>query len=464
MTTPRSSSLRERSPSEAFTLLAPIGMIGYGISTESLARGVAARPDVIGADAGSVDAGPYYLGSGRSFTSPEMVTRDLALCLRGARELGVPVVIGTACGAGGDPHLEFAVECLRDAHRSIDGGQPLRVAVVHAEQAKERVREWVRSGAMSSFSGAPVPDTGDVDACERIVAQMGIASLVRALEEEVDVVLAGRASDVAIFAAPAVRAGCEIGLAVHVGKVIECGAHCAEPASGRDAMVAELYADHFELWAPNPQRACKPDGVIAHMLYENAHPFYLAEPDGMCDLSNVEVEAVDERRVRASGARFTPASELTVKIEGAARTGYRSLVIGGMRDPRLIAEVDHVLAVVGDAVRSSLGDVDYKLAYRLYGKDGVLGASEVEDAPAHELGVVVESLAETQQLAHAVAQAAESALITAPYPGGITATGNLAVPFSPLVIDAGAAYEWRVFCLAQAEAEEALFPLETITL
>jgi hypothetical protein len=71
-------------------------------------------------------------------------------------------------------------------------------------------------------------------------------------------------------------------------------------------------------------------------------------------------------------------------------------------------------------------------------------------------------VAPTESLAHAVAQAAEAALITAPYPGGISATGNLAVPFSPLVVDAGAAYEWRVFCLAEVDSETDLFAVEVV--
>jgi hypothetical protein len=449
---------------DPYRLLAPIGMIGYGIVERSLALGAAAGPDVIGADGGSVDAGPYYLGSGLSFTSGELVTRDLSLCLRAAEECAAPVVVGTAGGAGAEPHLAFALDCLRAAAREA-GRAGLRVALVHAEQPRERVRAWVAEGRTQSFSGGPLPTSAAVDACERIVAQMGIAAVGRALDEQPDVVLAGRASDVAIFAAPAIRAGGDPALAVHLGKVIECGAHCAEPASGRDAILAELYHDRFQLRAPNPERRCTPEGVIAHMLYENAHPYRLAEPDGVCDLSDVTVEAVDDRTVSASGARFEPSDRLVVKIEGAAAVGYRSLVIGGMRDPRLVAAVDDVLAVAEAAVAGSLGSEEYRLAFHVYGRDGVLGASERDGRGQRELGVVCEAVAGTQRLAHAVAQAAEAALITAPYPGGISATGNLAVPFSPLVVDAGRAYEWSVFCLADVEErEEELFPVEVVTL
>jgi hypothetical protein len=448
---------------DGYRLLAPIGMIGYGIVQQSLALGLEARPHMIGADGGSVDAGPYYLGSGKSFTSRELVTRDLALCLAAAHELGIPFVVGSAGGAGGDPHLEFALECLRAAVRH-EGLTGLRVALIHAEQDRARVHEWIGRGGVESFGGSE-PTAADVDACDRIVAQMGIATVVRALEEEVDVVLAGRASDVAIFAAPAVRAGGDPALAIHLGKVIECGAHCAEPASGRDAILAELFDDHFRLWPPNRTRRCTAEAVAAHMLYENTHPYRLAEPDGVCDLSDAVVEAVDDRTVRASGARFEPAERLCIKLEGAAQIGYRSIVIGGMRDSRLVAAVDHVLEVVEEAVAQSLGGSEYQLSFRVYGRDGVLGLCEPEVATPRELGVLCEAVAPTPELAHAVAQAAESALITAPYPGGISATGNLAVPFSPLVVDVGAAYEWRVYWLAHPTQEDKeLFPVEVVEL
>jgi hypothetical protein len=121
-----------------------------------------------------------------------------------------------------------------------------------------------------------------------------------------------------------------------------------------------------------------------------------------------------------------------------------------------------VLGVVEEAVADSLGQEEYRLAFRVYGRDGVLGASERETAPPHEVGVLCEAVAPTEGLAHAVAQAAEAALITAPYPNGISATGNLAVPYSPLVTDVGPAYEWSVFCLVEADDETALFPTEVV--
>src|ERR1700744_1511509 len=122
-------------------------MIGYGIVEDSFARGGAAKPDVIGVDGGSVDAGPYYLGSGQSFTSRELVTRDLGLCLRAGADLGVPVIVGSSGGAGGEPPLEFALECRRTA-AAASGRTGLRVAVIHAEQSRRTVAGWQGQGLL----------------------------------------------------------------------------------------------------------------------------------------------------------------------------------------------------------------------------------------------------------------------------------------------------------------------------
>ncbi|MDH5173295.1 MAG: 3-methylaspartate ammonia-lyase, partial [Gammaproteobacteria bacterium] len=51
-----------------FSVLSPTAILGYGFPAASFERGLACNPDLIAVDAGSADPGPYYLGSGKSFT------------------------------------------------------------------------------------------------------------------------------------------------------------------------------------------------------------------------------------------------------------------------------------------------------------------------------------------------------------------------------------------------------------
>ena len=97
-----------------FKILSPSGIVGYGFPEESFAAGVALKPDLIACDGGSTDPGPYYLGSGIPFTNATAVKRDLRLMLKAARELRVPLVIGTAGGCGADVHVAREVGIIRE--------------------------------------------------------------------------------------------------------------------------------------------------------------------------------------------------------------------------------------------------------------------------------------------------------------------------------------------------------------
>src|SRR5882672_3611419 len=110
------------------------GQLGYGIPEKSLAAGLEGAPDYIGADMGSIDPGPYYLGSGELATAPATTRADLTRLLRAARQLDIPLLIGTAGSAGAAPHLEKTLalprQLVKEAVRSgrvtpIDSMAPL---------------------------------------------------------------------------------------------------------------------------------------------------------------------------------------------------------------------------------------------------------------------------------------------------------------------------------------------------
>ena len=91
--------------------------------------GMERRPDLIGCDMGSIDIGPTYLGKGEMATSPEATRRDLRRVLHAARDLDVPLVIGSAGSAGAGPHLDATLAMLRDI------ASARRVALPHGGDA-----------------------------------------------------------------------------------------------------------------------------------------------------------------------------------------------------------------------------------------------------------------------------------------------------------------------------------------
>ncbi len=100
--------------------------------------------------------------------------------------------------------------------------------------------------------------------------------------------------------------------------------------------------------------------------------------------------------------------------------------------------------------------------FHVYGKDGVMGPTEpVRQTRSHELGIVIEAVAPTQEEADTLISVTRSTLLHYGYPGRISTAGNLAFPFSPSDIRAGEVYEFSVYHLMEMD-DPADFPLEVV--
>lgn len=447
-------------------ILSPTAILGYGFPQASFDAGLDRRPHLIAVDAGSSDPGPYYLGEGVSFTDREAVTRDLRLMLVAGRRLDVPVVIGSGGGAGGRPHVAWTVDIIRRIAR--EEGLRFRLAVIHADVAKPVLLDALAAGDLGPLPPGPGATVDDVVESTHVVAQMGVEPFVRALDLGVDVILAGRAYDPAVFAALPVRLGFDPGLALHLGKILECAAIAASPGSGSDCMLGVLRRDHFLVEPLNPERTCTVTSVAAHTLYEKSDPYRLPGPGGVLDLTGTTFHQHTERVVRVSGSRFVPSDEHTVKVEAARRVGHRTVSVAGARDPVFIAKVDEIL----DAVRGRVADnfshtpTDYRLLFHLYGRNGVMGplepTLEAGHGAGHELGIVIEAVAGTQDRANTVCAFARSTMLHHGYPGRISTAGNLAFPYSPSDLKAGAVYRFSLYHLLTVPDPAALFPVDVI--
>src|SRR2546429_3137902 len=94
--------------------LSATGALGHEpIHPESFYEGIKRPLDFIGADAGSGDSGPYFLGSNEPMNPREWEFFDLELLLVAARERNIPMIIGSAGGAGPTPGGSGHVEVVR---------------------------------------------------------------------------------------------------------------------------------------------------------------------------------------------------------------------------------------------------------------------------------------------------------------------------------------------------------------
>ncbi|MSQ74892.1 MAG: acyclic terpene utilization AtuA family protein [Rhodoferax sp.] len=437
-------------------ILAASGQLGYGIPEAALQFGLARRPHLIGCDMGSIDPGPYYLGSGQMAAPAAMVYRDLELVLSAALALGIPLIIGSAGTAGARPQLEATVALVRAIAQAK--GLRFRLTTVASDVAPELVLQALRAGQLQPIGPMASLTEADILQCSHIVGQCGTETLVRALREPTDVLIAGRACDTAVFAALPEMLGYPIALCQHMAKIIECTSLCCKP-SARDAMLAELDQDGFTLESMNPLAHATPAPVAAHALYEQANPFEVDEPTGTLLLQQAQYQALDAHRTRVSGAQWRPRPQATLKIEGAARLGERWVLLAGVADPTLLASLDEILQVVETRVRTLLPG-DWSMHPHIYGQGAVRALPPAQHSQ-HEAGLVIEFVAPTAELARTAAGVFKQNLLHHGFPGRLCSAGNLAFAFTPSELDAGTAYRFVLYHVMQAAPLDEIFRVET---
>lgn len=433
------------------------GQMGYGFPEESLQRAMTFNPDFIGCDAGSTDAGPYYLGTGKPFVSRASFKRDAELLVKAATTAKIPLLLGSCVGGGGNLAVDFTVDVIREI--AAENNLHFKLAVVYCEQDKDFLKQQLQLGKITSMGYLPELTEKDIDESEHIVGLMGAEVFTAALAMGADIVIAGRTSDTSIFAGLPIEKGFDPGLVWHAAKVLECGAASTQEFAAGDCIIVTLEEDCFYVEPANPKLHHTPVSVAAHSLYENSSPFELYEPSGMIDLSRATYEAVSDRKVRIAGSKFVPAGKYTVKLEGAARVGYRTIAVMGTRDPILIAQLDAyekiVRGTLHEKIRSiygnSVADDDYSFSLRKYGINAIMGDKEPDSTLPHEVGVIVDVVAKTQELSSVIGALARTFTLHHDFPGRKCTAGNMAVAYSPSDASMGEVYRFTMEHLLETD-------------
>lgn len=443
---------------EMLRILSPTAILGYGFPLSSFKSGLARDPHVIAVDAGSTDPGPFYLGSGQSFTQRSAVKRDLEYLISAALDRNIPLIIGTAGGAGSKSHVDWNVAIVEEILKEKD--LKAKFAIIYSDIDRNFLVNQLRSDKVEPLG--PVGNLSEEEILQttNLVAQMGLEPIIEALEMGVDIIVAGRAYDPTVFAALPVLKGFDMALSLHLGKILECAAIAASPGSGSDCLIGYLSKDHFELEALNPTRECTRLSVAAHTLYEKSDPYFLPGPGGSLNLKDTVFQELPDGKVKVCGTTFIPTKNYFLKLEGAKLIGYRTISIAGIRDPIMIEQIDSIFTEVKKQVANNFQELqDYDLHVHCYGKNGVMGSLEPHPYPHHELGLVIESVAPTQEAADTICSFARSTLLHYGYPNRKSTAGNLAFPYSPSDISAGAVYQFNVYHLLEVDDPKILFPI-----
>ena len=431
--------------------------LGLGFSSSGLKAGLAMEPHAIACDAGSSDFGPYYLGANLIQKSKRSVKRDLGLLIGAARTLGIPFMTGSVGGAGGDAHVAGTVQIVREI--ATEQALHFRMAAISAAVSSGWLVNKIREGRVQSV-GDVAPLTEDaVGRLSSVVAMMGEEPYLRALEEGADVIIAGRSTDPAIFVGVPLRGGIPPDVAWHAAKSIDKGYLATTRPQDGSPVLARMGTDSFVLEPTRKGSACTVASVASLTLHENPDPFEVAQPTGTIDTRDAVYEQLDARRVRVSGSRYVPAAKTTLKIEGAELVGYRTILIAGMRDPRVLARLDEFLeayrALLGRTAHSlGIAETDYKLQFRVYGKDAVMGAFEPVSQPAHEVGLIVDLVGRTEEISAGLGTRLGPTGSRLDITGKMGGGGNFAYPFSPSLIKVGPVYQWTAWHLVETDDRE----------
>src|SRR5438132_3125522 len=447
----------------SFPLVSATGMLGSGFRPESRDKAIDLGARMIGCDAGSTDPGPGPLATGNCMFAKAAVKRDTEIMLSRAVKAGIPLVIGSSGTGGGDAGLAWMLDIVREiAH---EGGLHFKLAAIHSELSKDTVREHLRAGKARPLPPSPPLAEADIDDALHIVAMMGAEPIQQALAGGAQVVVTGRSSDTSIFAALPLMHGHKPAVVWHMAKILECGAAAVAHRLAPDSMMAVLHDDSFDVFPLREDYRCTPQSVASHTLYENADPFDLKEPSGTLDTREARYEAISDRAVRVSGSRFAADPDYTVKLEGVRQGGYSTVLMGGVRDPFILGDLDNWLKQLDDNIKirvgAMVGNRPYEIVTRVYGRNGVMGALEPEaKVGGHEIFILWDVISQSQELSHAIAASVSHLAVHNPIAKWHGLISGVAFPYSPPELDRGPVYEFHLNHVLVPETPTSLFRSE----
>ncbi len=443
-------------------IIAPCGILGYGYPIESFMNGINEKPDAIIVDAGSTDAGPHKLGAGVSIVSRLAVKKDLLPMIVEGKKLGIPVIIGSAGGTGTKGQVLWTLEIINEILK--EKNIQVKIAIIYSDFEKEYIKEKLLDKKIEPLTENIKQLTiKDIDDTTAIVAQMGHEPIVEALKENPDIILCGRAYDPAPFAGMCIYKGFDEGLAYHLGKILECGALCAEPGTTKDCILGTITEDSVIVKPLSSNRKCLETSVAAHTFYEKDHPFILKGPGTILNLENSRFDQTSENAVEIKNSKIAHTDKYYIKLEGAKKVGYKTFVVAGVRDPMMIERLTEIEKESEKQVREHYHEIpaeDYQINFINYGMDGVLGDCEFEKFKGHEVGVMFEVCANSQEVANTICASLRSTMLHFGYDGRKSTAGNLAFPQAPSDVEFGAVYEFSIYHLMEVENGLTPFKIE----
>ncbi len=239
----------------------------------------------------------------------------------------------------------------------------IRVGVVEGDDILPRLSQLVVAGHSLAHMDTGAPMASILPRVTSANAYLGAWPVVEALRQDALIVLCGRVTDTALALAPMIHEfgwGPEdwdrLAAGTIAGHIIECGAQCTGGNFSRFWEVPELWNAGYPIVEatadgsfavtkhPGTGGMVTVDTIAEQLVYEMGDPADYVTPDVVADFTTIQLEQEGPDRVRVSGIRGRPKTDM-LKISATYRDGFKTsgqITLSGPRaveKARLAAEI-----------------------------------------------------------------------------------------------------------------------------
>jgi hypothetical protein len=241
--------------------------------------------------------------------------------------------------AGGMNPLGCAREIIR---RLKPQGIQFRIAVIEGDDIYPFLNDYYPSKATFEDMEDGKPFSMIKDRVQSANAYLGVKPIVKALEEDAEIIIAGRVTDTSISIAPMIYEfdwayddWDKMASGLIAGHMMECGAQSTggnytdwkkvKKWDNFGYPVTEIKADGTFVMTKHPDTGglINPDTVKEQLLYEMGDPKNYISPDVIVDFTTIRIASDGENRVRVSDIKGRPATPF-LKVSMAYADGYKA--------------------------------------------------------------------------------------------------------------------------------------------
>ena len=269
--------------------------------------------------------------------------RDFVPLMRRILPACMDRTIRVTANAGG-VNVKGCANAVLEAGRELGFGGKLRVGIVTGDDILPRLDELLERGIELRNMDTDEPLSTVRDRIQSANAYLGAAPIVEALDQNVQVVITGRATDTGLTLAPLRHEfgwrptdWDKLAAGTIAGHIIECGAQC----SGGNCQyewqtIPDLANVGFPIVEANPGgdfvitkhehtggRINVPS-IKEQLVYEMGDPHEYITPDCIADFTTVHLENTGENRVRVFGIKGRPATD-SLKVSISYSAGFKAV-------------------------------------------------------------------------------------------------------------------------------------------